>query len=151
MSTWKLVFGILIGVFVLMSLLPYGERTNPKSDPALAIEAPQEVMQILKRSCYDCHSNQTKWPWYSYVFPLSWSIKDHVKNGRASLNFDVWKKYDEKKRSKLRYEIGRRSGTTMPLEQYLWFHKDAALSKDEVRTIQKWAFEQSGFEQRNLR
>ena len=140
MQTFKLVSSILIGLFVLVSLIPYGEKTNPKTDPALAVEAPQEVMQIFKRSCYDCHSNQTKWPWYSNVFPLAWSIKDHVKNGRTSLNFDIWKQYSDEKRQKLRYAIGQKTGVSMPLGQYLWFHDDAKLSKKEIQMIQDWAY-----------
>ncbi len=139
MQTLKTVVAIIVVVFTLLSLLPYGERTNPKSDPSLAIDAPKDVMKILQKSCYDCHSNQTKWPWYSYVFPLAWSIKDHVKNGRASLNFDEWKRYSKEKQQKLLYSIAQKTGTTMPLKQYLWFHKDAKLSKAEVERIRKWA------------
>ncbi len=140
MSTAKSVGLILLIVFFVMSLLPYGERSNPKTDPALALDAPKEVVEIFEYSCYDCHSNRTKWPWYSYVFPLSWSIKDHVKNGRTSLNFDIWNTYDEEKRQKLKFEIARRSGVTMPLGQYLWFHKDAKIIQKEKETIQNWAY-----------
>ena len=141
MRTLKIMLPILIVLFVIMSLLPYGKRENPKSDPSLALDAPKEVEKIFKRSCYDCHSNHTRWPWYSYVFPLSWSVMDHVKNGRAALNFDTWKSYSEEKRKKLKASIATKSGVTMPLKSYLWFHKDAKLSKEEVEIIRKWAYE----------
>jgi hypothetical protein len=136
----KLTWSILIATFVLMSLIPYGEKTNPPVDEKLTLKAPKEVMEIFKRSCYDCHSNQTKWPWYSSVFPLSWSIKDHVKNGRASLNFDKWETYSKEKQEKLKEEIARKAGTIMPLKDYLWFHGDAKVSKKERKIIQDWAY-----------
>jgi len=140
MKTLKIMLPILIGIFLLMSLLPYGKRDNPKSDPALAFQAPSDIQKIFKRSCYDCHSNHTKWPLYSYVFPFSWSVMDHVKNGRAALNFDEWKKYDEQKQAQLKDAIVRKSGVTMPLTAYLWFHKDAKLSKEDLQAIRKWAY-----------
>ncbi|SFV56396.1 hypothetical protein MNB_SM-7-388 [hydrothermal vent metagenome] len=140
MKTFKMVLSILVGLFVLMSLLPYGKRENPQSDPKLALEAPKNVKQIFKRSCYDCHSNHTVWPWYSYVFPLSWSVIDHVRNGRAALNFDEWKKYDREKRAELKDDIARKSGVSMPLKGYLWFHKDAKLSKEDIKIIREWAY-----------
>ena len=140
MKTVKIVLSILLGLFIFMSILPYGKRDNPKSDPKLALQAPANVEQIFKRSCFDCHSNQTKWPLYSYIFPFSWSVMDHVKNGRAALNFDEWKKYDTEKQIELKDVIARKSGVTMPVKSYLWFHKDAKLSKEDIQTIQKWAY-----------
>lgn len=139
MKTVKLVLSILIGVFVFFSLIPYGERTNPEVDEKLTLHAPEDVLKPLKRSCYDCHSNQTRWPWYSYVFPLAWSVKDHVKNGRAALNFDKWYAYSEEKRQELKNDIYNKTGVTMPLKQYVWFHKEAKLSKDEIEKIKNWA------------
>ena len=131
---------ILIGLFVLMSVLPYGKRENPKTDPKLALKAPKEVAAIFKRSCFDCHSNQTKWPWYSYVFPASWTVMDHVKNGRTALNFDTWQSYSKEKKSKLKDAIARKSGRTMPLKDYLWVHKDAKISKKDLEVLEKWAY-----------
>ena len=146
MQTLRLVLSILVGLFLLMSFLPYGTRENPKSDPALALQAPENVQKIFKRSCYDCHSNQTKWPFYSYIFPFSWSVMDHVKNGRMAMNFDEWRSYSKEKREKLKDGIARKSGVSMPVKSYLWFHKDAKLSKADIDTIQKWAYEQESVE-----
>jgi hypothetical protein len=134
----KLTWSILIATFVLMSLIPYGEKTNPPVDEKLTLKAPKEVMEIFKRSCYDCHSNQTRWPWYSSVFPFSWSIKEHVKVGRAYLNFDKWYGYDKEKKEKLLNEIYRKTGTLMPLSEYLWFHSEAKLSKQEIQKVRDW-------------
>lgn len=140
MKTLKIMLPILIGLFVLMSVLPYGKRENPKTDPKLALKAPKEVAAIFKRSCFDCHSNQTKWPWYSYVFPASWTVMDHVKNGRTALNFDTWQSYSKEKKSKLKDAIARKSGRTMPLKDYLWVHKDAKISKKDLEVLEKWAY-----------
>jgi hypothetical protein len=147
----KLVWGILIATFVIMSLIPYGERTNPPVDEKLALKAPKDVDAIFKRACYDCHSNQTKWPWYSYVFPLSWSIKDHVKVGRARLNFDKWYSYSEEKRLKLRDGIFRKTGTIMPLVEYVLFHSEAKLSKEDIKKVRDWASEGKGYVDTNIR
>jgi hypothetical protein len=125
-----------------MSLIPYGEKTNPPVDPSLTIKAPQNIMAIFKRSCFDCHSNQTQWPWYSSVFPLSWSIYEHVKNGRASMNFNKWNSYSQEKQEKLREAIARKVGTIMPLKEYLWFHSDAKITKKERQIVQDWAYAQ---------
>ncbi len=140
MNTLKILLPTLVGLFVLMSLLPYGTRENPKTDPSLSLKAPKEVMEIFKRSCYDCHSNQTRWPWYSYVFPMSWSVMDHVKNGRLALNFDEWNSYSQKKKFKLKDAIAQKTGTTMPLKDYLWAHSEAKISKKEKEIVEKWAY-----------
>ncbi|NPA66881.1 MAG: heme-binding domain-containing protein [Epsilonproteobacteria bacterium] len=151
MSTGKLVSGILVGTFVLMSLIPYGEKTNPPVDEKLTLKAPKEVMDIFQRSCFDCHSNRTKWPWYSSVFPMSWSVRDHVKNGRTALNFDKWNSYSKEKQAKLRQNIATKAGRTMPLADYLWLHEDAKLTKSELETIQKWAYKDREFELKSVR
>ena len=146
MGVFARVFGIILLVFVLFQFIPYGkDKTNPKSDPALEIKAPQKVTSILKRSCYDCHSNQTKWPWWSYVAPASWSISDDVKGGREALNFSIWQKYTKKEKEKLKKGIYRTVAGPMPLPQYLWLHKDAKLSKNDVKTIRDWASNGKGF------
>ena len=151
MSTGKLVTGILIGTFVLMSLIPYGEKTNPPVDEKLTLKAPKEVMDIFKRSCFDCHSNRTKWPWYSSVFPMSWSVRDHVKNGRMALNFDLWSSYTQEKQKKLRQKIATKTGITMPLVDYLWLHKEAKLSQKDRDIVKEWALKDMIFELKSVR
>jgi hypothetical protein len=150
-KTTKMVLSILIGVFVLMSLVPYAQKTNPKTDAKLSIKAPDDIMAIFKKSCYDCHSNQTRWPWYSSIFPLSWSISDHVKVGRARLNFDIWQTYSKEKQQKLKDEIFRKTGTIMPLVDYLWFHPDAKLTKEEIKKVRNWASDNKGYVQSEVR
>ena len=152
MGVFGRVLGIIVLVFVLFQFIPYGkEKTNPKVDKTLEIKAPKNVMKLFKRSCYDCHSNETKWPWWSYVAPASWSIYDDVINGRKTLNFSTWKNYTLKKQQKLKKEIYRTVAGPMPLPQYIWLHSDAKLSKDEIKSIREWASDGKGFIRTDVR
>src|SRR6516162_4122750 len=93
MKMLKTTFLLAAGALVVMQFFR-PERTNPLSDPAASFEAvakpSSEVIASLKRACYDCHSNQTVWPWYSNLAPVSWLIASDVKQGRAHLNFSEW-------------------------------------------------------------
>ena len=101
---------------------------------------PEEVGPILKNSCYDCHSLNTEYPWYSKVAPLSWIVDYDVKVGRMALNFSEWGNYSEKEQDlKLNRICGKVGGGEMPHWRYLIMHKDAGLSKDEMAIICQWA------------
>lgn len=116
-------------------------RTNPAADPSQAIESklqvPPEVAAILDRSCYDCHSNKTRWPWYSHVAPVSWFVIDHVNEGRENLNFSEWSQYD--KPDGLMRQICRevRSGS-MPLSSYTPLHPGSEVSTEDRQKICAW-------------
>ena len=99
MSVGKTLGVIFVVGFIVMQLIPV-ERSNPKTDPALEIKAPADVKAVFKRSCYDCHSNETKWPWYSNIAPMKWFIARDVEVGRQWLNFSEWESYDEEKKKK---------------------------------------------------
>ena len=120
------------------------ERTNPSSDPAKTLEAsdkvPAEIAEVLKRSCNDCHSNNTVWPWYSNVAPMSWSIVNHVNEGREELNFSEWGAYSEDRQARKLEEICEEvEERWMPHYQYVWLHRDAALSDSDIRLLCSWA------------
>ena len=134
----KRAFYIIVGFIILIQFIQV-EKTNPKTNPALEIKAPKEVMAILKNSCYDCHSNQVRWPWYSNIAPFSWSIKAHVYNGRAWVNFSIWNSYTKKEKKQKLYEIYRAVYAAMPLSSYTYFHKDATLVKSQRELIRSWA------------
>lgn len=91
---------IFLAVFILMQFIQT-EKTNEKTPKELEIKAPENIKTLLKNACYDCHSNETKWPWYSKVAPFSWVINSHVKDGRKALNLSIWENYneDEKRRN----------------------------------------------------
>ena len=124
------------------------DRTNPPVDPARSLSAtatvPAEVASVLRRSCYDCHSSETRWPWYSATVPMGWSVADHVTEGRSHVNFSEWGAYPPKKRvgilEKMCDEV-REGG--MPLKQYLWLHRDARLSEADWKSVCDWSMDEA--------
>ncbi|HKG21123.1 MAG TPA: heme-binding domain-containing protein [Blastocatellia bacterium] len=122
-------------------------RVNPASDGATVLAARSrmtpEVEGILRRACLDCHSNQTRWPWYSNVAPASWFVIDHVNHGRRHLNFSTWTEQDRSERIGLLEEINKtvRFGS-MPLDSYTLLHPEARLSEQERAAICDWASEE---------
>jgi len=101
---------------------------------------PQDVQQILKTSCFDCHSNNTNYPWYNNIAPVSWWLDNHISEGKKELNFDVWGTYSLKRKNhKLKGIKKLLEKGEMPLESYLWIHHNAKLSKSQVKTVVDWA------------
>ena len=128
---------IILGLFVLSQFFQT-DKQNPKSDPKLEIVVPSNIKQMLKTACYDCHSNDTVWPFYSYIAPVSWTVAAHVKDGRSALNFSIWEKYSDSEKSEHLKDIYRTVYAAMPLQSYLWFHEDANLTKEERNFIRDW-------------
>ena len=85
---------IFLTIFILMQFIRV-DQNNYAVEIKDEIKAPLEVMTIFKAACYDCHSNEVKWPWYSQIAPMSWTIASHVEDGRKWLNFSIWEKYTE--------------------------------------------------------
>lgn len=138
-KTWKLILIIFVVVFIVIQLVPVN-RNNPSSKITSEIQAPPEVMSILKTSCYDCHSNETVWPFYSYIAPVSWFTSNHVKEGRKELNFSEWMSYSSERQQKKIKEIQEEvSGEKMPLPVYLLIHDDAVLTPDQKIILHKWS------------
>ena len=139
MKTLKILLGWLVGTFVLLQFIQIKVPQPPEATKADEIKAPKEVMAILKKSCYDCHSNHTKMPWYGNVAPISWEVKSHIKNGRNWLNFSVWNKYPKEKLKKFYQGIEKTITWQMPPADYLWVHDEARLKKSERDLVKKWA------------
>jgi hypothetical protein len=133
----KRILFILLTIFVLLQFIP-AKIENPKTDPTLEIKAPPEVMNILKRSCYDCHSNSVNIPWYAAIAPASYMIKDHIVIGRKWLNFSTWETYTQKEKDDKLKEIFRTVYAAMPLSSYLSLHEEAKLTKDEIQLMRDW-------------
>ena len=131
----------LAAVFLLLQF-KQPQRTNPPVESE--IMAPPEIAAILQRSCYDCHSHKTDWPWYTYVAPLSWWIADHVHDGRGDLNFSRWPvlEFDELEHNFRDIDEQIAKGE-MPLKSYLILHPGARLSDEEKDALRRWA--QSNF------
>jgi len=120
------------------------DRTNPPIVQAETLEAtthvPADVAAILNRSCSDCHSHKTAYPWYSNVSPASWFLVDHIEHGRSHLNFSVWNTYDKKKKTHKMEEIQEQvQSGFMPLGSYLWIHRDAVLSESDAKALIDWS------------
>jgi Haem-binding domain len=115
------------------------DKTNPPVDEKLTLKTDPEVMRLLQRSCYDCHSFETKWPYYADIAPVSFFVTSHVKDARQAMNFSLWGKMDEKiKVQRLKRAIVTINNERMALPSYVMAHKDAKLSKDEKETLTKW-------------
>jgi Haem-binding domain len=107
---------------------------------AVDLNPPPEVAAIFKRSCMDCHSNHTVWPWYSYVAPMSWLVERDVHRGRVHMNLSDWDQYTFKQREKLLADIASAvKNREMPLPQYTLVHRQAKLSDAETDVVYGWA------------
>lgn len=118
-------------------------KTNPASEPSLAIEShlqvDPKVAQIFDRSCADCHSNKTRWPWYTQIAPVSWFVIDHVNEGRDEMNFSQWGSYERSEQKHLLEgicELVREDA--MPLSSYTPLHPGSKLTEADVKTICDW-------------
>jgi len=133
----KSILGLLAVGLVGIQFIPV-VRSNP---PILAeIKAPEEVLTIFRRACYDCHSNETIWPWYSYVAPVSWLVESDVKVGRSNVNFSEWNEYSQKLQNLKRYKIGKEVVEgEMPLWFYILLHSKAQLSPADIELIVSWS------------
>lgn len=127
----------IAGVLLLIQLVPV-ERSNPEVVTPLA--APPEVDSILRRACYDCHSHETRWPWYSRVAPLSWWLADHVAEGRDDLNFSDWPSFDFDLQELAYRDIAEQvSAGKMPPRSYRLLHSGARLSEADRERLLRWA------------
>ncbi|MFC4691348.1 heme-binding domain-containing protein [Dokdonia genika] len=108
----------------------------PQSDFMVENQVPATIKNRLQVSCYDCHSNNTDYPWYSKIQPAAWFLEDHIQEGKDELNFNEWATYsDRRKNSKLRSIISQIEEDKMPLDSYTLIHKDAILSDEDKRMI----------------
>ena len=137
-------FVIGIPSFLVLIQFVGPQKTNPPIILAESIEAhvhlTPRVGQILKRSCSNCHSHETQWPWYSNVAPISWFVIDNVQFGRRKMNLSNWAQYDQEKTAYLLDAICEMTETgEMPLLPYLWMHQEGHLGEEDIRLICHWA------------
>lgn len=137
-----LLFSLLAIFLVMQAFQPTrnnGELHGPRSLTA-AHPIPASVEAILQKACYDCHSNYTRYPWYTAIQPGGWWMQRHVDEGKQSLNFSEWTSYKSEDMphilEELREEVGEGH---MPLPSYLWIHSDAKLSATEKDALMQWA------------
>jgi len=128
---------IIISIFLLAQLIQI-EKTNKQTPKELEIKAPPEIMTMFRNACYDCHSNEVRWPWYSNIAPFSWMINSHVRDGRRALNFSEWENYTDEEKKKQLKEIFRTAYISMPLGDYIFFHEEADLTREQRTQIRDW-------------
>ena len=128
---------IVFIIFVIMQFIR-PSRENFAVQKELEIKANEEVMTMLKTSCFDCHSNETVWPWYSQIAPFSWVISTHVTEGRKALNFSTWENYTPEQKEEKTKALYRTAYASMPLPSYLYMHEDANLTKEQRSMIRDW-------------
>ncbi len=140
MRNWRK--DLKVGFIVLIAALIVSQafRINKTNPPVQAdISLPQEIGSTLHRACYNCHSNETVWPWYSNVAPVSWLVASDVSEGRDQLNFSVWGTYDAASKSKKLDKIAEEvMGGGMPPWYYTMVHSEARLSQAEREQIRNW-------------
>ena len=142
MKKLKLVLLFLSIAFLALQFIPKNAKIrSPKVvDKSLEIKVATGIHKSLRRACYDCHSNQTSWPLYTKIFPLSLYFEHEVEEAREELNFSNWESFSLKKKSKKSFEIVESLELKeMPPENYITLHAEAKVSAKELEAIKKWA------------
>jgi hypothetical protein len=148
----KVLYAIVILLVIIQFIpanLPEVSLNNPNDLIVNNIDIPEDVKLILRTSCYDCHSNETHYPWYSYVAPVSFLVSRDTKVGREELNFSNWNKYSKSDMAGILDGISEEvSEGEMPMKIFTLIHQDASLSEQEKEIIVDWAdiFVESLFE-----
>ena len=126
-----------VGLFLAAQLVPV-DRSNPADREAL--DAPPDVVAVLQRACYDCHSNETVWPAYSRVAPVSWLVARDVRLGREAVNYSRWSHYDRERQRELLEETWEEVAEgEMPMRPYVLMHPAAALTAADRTLLRNWA------------
>ena len=132
----RIVFVLLI-LLVVIQVIPV-----PRTNPPITADIPTspDVKAVLRRACYDCHSNETVYPWYSRIAPVSWILAQHVSEGREDLNFSIWDQYSPKDQGEHIHESWETVVEgEMPPRYYTIMHQDALLSPEDRAVLQTWA------------
>jgi hypothetical protein len=133
---------VFVAILLIIQLFHSAKNIHPGTQPNSVIQygIPQNVHSILQKACYDCHSNNTRYPWYNNIQPIAWWLNQHIQEGKRELNFDEFATYPLKK------QLRRLEGTAklvkedkMPLKSYLWIHKEAKLTMEEKKLIGDWS------------
>jgi hypothetical protein len=142
MSRTKKILLTILLVFIAMQFIrPAKNYSNAvqKNDMATNFNVPSNVAGILKTSCYDCHSNNTRYPWYANIQPVGWMLANHVKDGKDELNFNDFTTYSKRRQlSKIKSVQNSIKDGSMPLSSYTLLHHNAKLSEDRKALLVEW-------------
>ncbi len=142
MKVLKIIVIVVLLAFVGIQFIPttrnQGEAV-PATDLMEVYHVPEQVEMIFKTSCYDCHSDNTNYPWYNKIQPVSWIMEGHIKEGKEELNFNEFGSYSERRqKSKFKSILSQVKDGEMPLASYTWMHREAKLSEKEKRALEDW-------------
>jgi hypothetical protein len=136
----KILFALLMILIIIQFFKPI--KNQAMAEQPLAIEkvyhVPVKVGAILQSACYDCHSNTTKYPWYTHVQPIAWWMEDHIQEGKRELNFSTFGAYSLKKQDHKLEEIAEQIEDEMPLKSYKIMHSEARLTDDQKKELGQW-------------
>ena len=138
----KILLALLVVIIAIQFIQPARNESGQvlPTDISKVYNIPDQVQTVIKNACYDCHSNNTNYPWYANIQPVGWILARHIKNGKAELNFSEFSDYSSRKqRSKLNSIAKTIEDGTMPLSSYTLIHKNAILTKEEKALIIDWA------------
>lgn len=136
-SIWLWII-LIVGVQLIL-IDKQRPPTSVKDDYIVYNQVPQDVATLIQRSCYDCHSYDTHYPWYSNVAPVSWVIGSNVKNGRGSLNFSIWKQYYNIYALRLEQKCAIQvRSEQMPLPTYFWCNAHPKMTEEERNILVQW-------------
>ena len=142
MKIGKKVAIILSVVFVGIQFVPTKRNQSDNisaSDFMIVYNVPEQIENKIKVSCYDCHSNNTQYPWYNKIQPVAWFLEGHIKKAKEELNFNEFGDYSKRRqKNKLKSIINRIRDNEMPLPSYILMHKDAVLSESEKSELENW-------------
>jgi hypothetical protein len=138
----KILGALLLALLLIQFIRP--SQDNPPTDQAQSFQQvanpPAEVVNVLKSACYDCHSNETVYPWYSQIAPFSWWLANHINEGREHLNFSTYGQISAEDKGKVMEEIAEViQKNEMPLASYTWLHPEAKLSEAQKNMLMQWA------------
>lgn len=134
---------LFLGLMFVFAALQFVQpaHTNPpvKTDFLATLKPPAKIADMFHAACYDCHSDETRWPWYSHVAPMSWQIVRDVNEGRAAMNLSEWPADNAKSQWKRLEDMSELIGDSeMPLKKYTLIHADARLTPDQREALTQW-------------
>lgn len=143
MSLFKRILIVLLLILVFLQFIRPAKNIHPGIQAETITSkypAGAQVQNILYKACYDCHSNNTRYPWYNQIQPIAWWLNSHVEEGKQNLNFDEFLNYPPKKQAKkIEKVIEQLKEGGMPLDSYTWIHTDAKLTPIEKQLLIDWA------------
>lgn len=142
MKIFKLIAWLLLFFFIVIQFFPTVKNKSeivPATDLMKTRDVPRDVAALFQNSCYDCHSNNTDYPWYNKMQPVAWFMERHIKEGKKELNFNEFGSYSKRRqKSKLKGIANQLKDDEMPLTSYTLFHRDAKVSEKEKKMVVNW-------------